>query len=103
MSSALNKVPKEIIHEIITEEFTVEQKIHEILHCLLNEPVTLLKSLFEKAKSKMEMVVTFLALLELIRLKEINAVQKRLFDDIEIVRNKDNMVPVAPVKEPKVE
>ena len=40
------------------------------------------------------MVVTFLAILELIRLKEIKALQKRTFEDIEILRNVDNMVPI---------
>jgi len=94
LSEALNKVPEEVIHEIITEEYTVEQKIHDILHCVIGQSTTSLRSLFEKAKSKIEMVVTFLAILELIRLKEIKAIQKRTFDDIEISRNTDNMVPV---------
>jgi len=93
LSDALNKAPEEILHEIITEEFTVEQKIHDILHCLLEEPQVSLTKLFKAAKSKMEMIVTFLAILELIRLKEIKAVQKRTFEDIEIFRNTDNIVP----------
>jgi hypothetical protein len=42
----------------------------------------------------MEVIVTFMAVLELIRLREIVCVQKRAFEDIEIVRNKAN-VPVA--------
>ncbi len=94
LSDALNKVPEEIIHEIIAEEFTVEQKIHDILHRVLNESSVLLNCLFKEARSKEEMVVTFLAILELIRLKEIKAIQKRTFEDIEIMRNKDNMVPI---------
>lgn len=94
LSDALNKVPEEIIHEIIAEEYTVEQKIHDILHRLLDESKVSLSQLFRKARSKIEMVVTFLAILELIRLKEIKAVQKRTFEDIEILRNKDNMVPI---------
>ena len=98
LSDALNKVPEEIIHEIITEEYTVEQKIHDILHRLLNESKVSLSYLFRAARSKVEMVVTFLAVLELIRLKEINAVQKRTFEDIEILRNTDNMVPIDAVE-----
>lgn len=93
LSSALNKAPEEILHEIITEEFTVEQKIHDILHFLLEKSQISLTNLFKNAKSKMEMIVTFLAILELIRLKEIKAVQKRTFDDIEIFRNTGNIVP----------
>ena len=94
LSEALNKVPEEVIHEIITEEYTVEQKIHDILHCLLDRSRVSLSGLFQTARSKIEMIVTFLAILELIRLKEIKALQKRMFDDIEILRNTDNMVPI---------
>ncbi|MBN1870329.1 MAG: segregation/condensation protein A [Candidatus Omnitrophica bacterium] len=94
LSEALHKVPEEVIHEIVAEEFTVEQKIHDILHCLLNETKISLNRLFGTARSKIEMVVMFMAILELIRLKEIKAIQTRMFEDIEIMRNTDNMVPV---------
>jgi len=96
LTDALKKVPKEIIHQIAKDEFTVDEKIHEILHCLIDQPSVMLKSLFKKARSKMEVIVTFLAILELIRLKEIKITQKKIFDDIEVLRNKDNMVPVDP-------
>jgi len=94
LSEALKKVPEEILHEIIKEEFTIEQKIHDILHGLLEKSSIMLTDLFAEAKSKVEVIVSFLAILELIRLKEIKAVQKRIFSDIEIIRNKDNMIPV---------
>ncbi|OGX39440.1 MAG: hypothetical protein A3G91_03900 [Omnitrophica WOR_2 bacterium RIFCSPLOWO2_12_FULL_50_9] len=94
LTDALKKVPEEVIHEIITEEFTVENKLHDILHLLLNQSSVLLSDLFQRSRSKIEIIVTFLAVLELIRLKEIKAVQKRLFEDIEILRNTDNMVPL---------
>ncbi len=92
-TSALKKFKKETVYEVVREEFTVEQKIHDILHMLLRESPLLLTSFFSDAKSKMEIVVTFMALLELIRLKEIKTVQKRLFADIEVMRNTDNLIP----------
>ena len=92
-TDALKKAPEEVIHEIVKEEFTVEQKIHDILHCLLDKPLVNLRELFEKSKSKPEIIVTFLAILELIRLKEIKVVQRKIFGNIEIHRNKDNMLP----------
>jgi segregation and condensation protein A len=94
LSHALNKAPEEILHEIVTDEYTVEQKIHDILHSLLKCSVLSLMTLFQEAKSRLEIVVIFLAVLELIRLKEIKAVQKRSFEDIQIIRNTDNMLPV---------
>lgn len=94
LSEALKKVPQEVIHEIIKEEYTVERKIHEILHCLLDRPAVVLQELFERSKSKIEMIVTFVAILELIRLKEIKVIQKKMFGAIEVLRNTDNMVPI---------
>jgi segregation and condensation protein A len=94
LSEALRKTPEEVIHEIITEEHTVEQKIHDVLHLLLDKPAVRLNDLFEKSKNKIEVIVTFLAVLELIRLKEVKALQQGPFADIEITRNTDNMVPV---------
>ncbi len=92
--AALKKVPEELLHEIIKEEFTVEQKVANILHSLLDRPTMMLRELFESCRSKVEAIVTFLALLELIRLKEVKIVQKRIFDDIEILRNKENVKPI---------
>lgn len=94
-SKALKEVPKEIFYEVIKDEFTVEQKIHDILHLLLLEPVVLLQDLFNKSKNKLEIIVSFLAVLELIRLKEINIRQKGIFGAIEILRNQKNIIPYA--------
>jgi chromatin segregation and condensation protein Rec8/ScpA/Scc1 (kleisin family) len=49
--------------------------------------------LFGEAKSKMEIIVIFLSILELVRLKEIVCRQTNLFQDIEILRNKENIAP----------
>jgi len=92
-SQVLKDVPKEVFYEVIKDEWTIEQKIHEILHLLLVNPAVQLSGLFQKAKSKIEIVVTFLAILELIRLKEIAARQPGLFQEIEITRNKGNIIP----------
>ena len=92
-SAALEGVPKELFYEVIKDEFTVEEKVHDILHMLLVLSSLRLSELFTKAKNKIEIVVTFLAILELIKLKEIIARQKGLFQEIEIIRNKENIIP----------
>jgi segregation and condensation protein A len=56
-------------------------------------PSIQLSELFRQAKNKLEIIVIFLSLLELIRLKEILARQKDLFGEIEIVRNQQNILP----------
>ena len=92
-SQALKDVPKEVFYEVIKDEFTIEEKVHHILHLLLVTPSLMLSELFGKAKSRIEIIVIFLAILELIRMKEIVARQKSLFQEIEISRNKNNIVP----------
>ena len=92
-SRAVKDVPKELFYEVIKDEFTVEEKIHNILHLLLESPSVKLQDLFAKAKHKVEIVVTFLAILELIKMKEIICFQKELFQEIEIARNKNNIIP----------
>jgi segregation and condensation protein A len=92
-SKALKDVPKEVFYEVIKDEFTIEEKIHQILHNLLEVNSIKLSNLFNNAKNKIEIVVTFLAILELVRMKEIIARQSELFQDIEILRNKNNIVP----------
>jgi len=92
-SQALKDVPKEVFYEVIKDEFTIEEKIHQILHLLLVNASVRLSDLFSQAKNKIEIIVTFLAILELIRMKEIIARQKELFQEIEILRNKENITP----------
>lgn len=92
-SKALEEIPRNIFYEVIKDEFTVEEKIHDILHLLLVEEKMALSGLFGKAKNKLEVIVIFLAILELIRMKEIIALQKGVFEEIEVSRNKGNIIP----------
>ncbi|MBN2830947.1 MAG: segregation/condensation protein A [Candidatus Omnitrophica bacterium] len=92
-SKALKDVPKEVFYEVVKDQFTVEQATHDILHLLLVKSKVKLSELFAKSKNKMDIIVTFLTVLELIRIKEIVARQDQLFEDIEILRNKENIIP----------
>jgi segregation and condensation protein A len=92
-TSAMEEVPKELFYEVIKEEFSIEDKIHKILHLLLVTSSVRLGELFAEAKNKLEIIVTFLSILELIRLKEIAVFQRELFGEIEITRNKENIIP----------
>ena len=92
-SQALKDIPREVFYEVIKDQYTVEQKVHDILHLLLVQTEIKLSELFAKTKSKMEIIVIFLAILELAKLKEIIAHQDVEFQDIIIVRNKENIIP----------
>lgn len=90
----LKDIPKDVFYEVIKDEFTVEGKMHDIFHFLVSRPVVYFSELFEGAKNKFEVVTIFLAVLELIRLREIVAVQERPFEEIKIERNPENIKPI---------
>ncbi|MBI4982001.1 MAG: segregation/condensation protein A [Candidatus Omnitrophica bacterium] len=92
-SSALKDIPKEVFYEVIKDEFSIDQKLHDLLHLLLVRQSVRISELFNKAKNKLEVIVTFLAILELIRMKEAVALQKDLFSEIEVSRNRENIIP----------
>jgi segregation and condensation protein A len=75
---------REDVQEIFGERFSVSEKIDAILQRVgVGAPIRF-SDLFGAVVSRLEVVVTFLALLELIRLKQVRAVQKDIFAEIEI-------------------
>ena len=76
---------KEDLHEIFGENFTVSDKIEWILERTSGGRSLRFSELFARVASRVEIVVTFLALLELIRLKQVRAVQPSVLEEIEIL------------------
>jgi len=74
--------------EVEQEEVTIEQKVTDIRHLLMVHDTIHFSTLFARMPSKMHIIVTFLALLELVRLHEIWLYQKKVFDEIYITRGK---------------
>ncbi len=81
-SVILKEAEKKHILEIEEENITVNDKIVLIKSVLKKNRKVMFSSLFSDAKSKQEMIVTFMALLELIRLKEIIIKQSSHFGEI---------------------
>ncbi len=90
--NAFNKVLKRLdekrenLAEIFEENFTVADKIDLILKMTGTGVALKFTELFSTGSSRSEIVVTFLALLELIRLKQLRCVQPEPFAEIEINR-----------------
>jgi len=75
---------REDLREVFGEHFTVSDKIESILRQVAGGTTLKFSELFAQMASRVEIVVTFLALLELIRLKQVRATQSNPFDEIEI-------------------
>jgi segregation and condensation protein A len=75
---------REDLREIFGEHFTVSEKIDSILQRVSGGVALRFSELFAGVAGRIEIVVTFLALLELIRLKQVRVTQANPFDEIEI-------------------
>ena len=90
-SKALKNMPKDVFREVLRDEFSIEGKIHDLLHILLKKIKISLDELFRAAKNKTEIIATFLAVLELIRQKEIIITQTGLFKEIFVMLNQERI------------
>ncbi|MCI0748271.1 MAG: segregation/condensation protein A [Verrucomicrobia subdivision 3 bacterium] len=89
--NAVNAVLKRIneredLRDIFEDKWTVSEKIEELRRLLLEHETIRFSELFARAESRYEVVVIFLALLELIRLKQFVCSQAEQFGEIEISR-----------------
>jgi segregation and condensation protein A len=75
---------REELQEIFTENFTVSDKLEAIMRRVAAGVALKFSELFAATASRVEIVVTFLALLELIRLRQVRATQVNAFEEIEI-------------------
>jgi len=83
-NEVLKKARPEEIGQIFTDRFTVADQIDMILRVIRRERRVRFMQLFGPTASRPEIICTFLALLELIRLRQLTASQKDRFGDIYI-------------------
>ena len=77
------------VMEVAQEDVTVEQKLADIRARFLVHDKLLFSSFFAEARCKRHLIVTFLALLEMVRLREVLLYQKKAFDEIQITKWKE--------------
>ena len=76
---------KQIVIEIESEGVTVKEKIDEIRRLLKVQSEFLFSIFFERKLSRLHLVMTLFALLELVRLSEIRLLQQGMFEDIRVL------------------
>jgi len=83
--------------EIFEDKWSVSEKIEFVRNIIAERGAVKFSQLFEQAANRAEVICTFLALLELIRLKQLACAQSEAFDEIEICRA--SSIAPAPVAE----
>ena len=86
---------REDLRDIFEDKWSVSEKIETLRTLILERSRMRFSELFAGATSRTEVVVTFLALLELIRLHVIQCTQGEHFGEIDIVRAPEPETPEA--------
>ena len=84
LKRVIDRLPKNTFHEVTLDKITVREKMTLLLDRLRRQPGLLFEELFEEAKTRMEVVVTFLAMLELVKVRAIRISQDDLTGPIRI-------------------
>jgi segregation and condensation protein A len=85
------------LRDIFDDKWTVSEKIEQVMKALTERGRVTFSELFAQAASRSEVVCTFLALLELIRMKQLVCLQPEPFAEIEITRSEKEALGSSPL------
>lgn len=91
LSRVLNYVDSQKFHEVVRETWSVEEKSQDVLERLRDKPYLDVTDLFKRCVHKLELIVVFLALLDLCRQNKIRIRQSANFQDIHVFKSEEQL------------
>ena len=85
LNRVMARVPEASVYEVQAETWSVEEKLSLIATAVAEQGSVSFTDLLMRCRARAEMVVTFVALLELVKLGEVGIVQGEAFGDILLV------------------
>ncbi|HHV62193.1 MAG TPA: segregation/condensation protein A [Firmicutes bacterium] len=82
LREVLDADPEEALRHIPFEDMSIEDKMEEVMAQVEKKGVTTFRDLFSPYSTRLEIIATFLAILELIRLMKLNVSQEERFGKI---------------------
>jgi segregation and condensation protein A len=99
LDRVMRRLPETQVYEVQGDPYDVEDKIALINRIVAEEGSVLFTTLMLRCRARAEMIVTFIALLELVKLGQVVIVQAETFGDISIVaREPEELESHAPVE-----
>lgn len=80
----IDRLPNDTAHEVTLDKITVREKMTLLLDKLRAQGNIFFEALFAEVRTRMEVVVTFLAMLELVKVRAVRIVQEQLAGPIMI-------------------
>ncbi len=84
LKRVIDRLPKDNAHEVTLDKITVREKMTLLLEALRQRQSVTFESLFSEVKSRMGVIVTFLAMLELVKVRAIRIFQEEMAGPIVI-------------------
>ena len=81
----LARLPAAAVHQVAADTISIADRTNEVLALILDRNKVLFDELFDERSSREFLVVTFLAILELCRLRMLNIIQEERFGSILLV------------------
>lgn len=85
LNRVLSRVPDPVVYEVQADVYDVEDKMSLIASTVAEHGSVSFAALLMRCRARAEMIVTFMALLELIKLGQVGVVQAEAFGEIQIV------------------
>ena len=96
LQRVMARKPERQVYAVETEGYDIEEKMSLLARTVAEEGRLLFSDIMRNARARMEIIVTFMALLELIKLGTVSCVQESNFADILILpRLPERVVPDA--------
>jgi len=76
LRAVLKRAQPEAVHEVVTDRISLRDRVRGLLHALSVARTIEFESLFDDATTRVEIIVTFLALLELMKMGAVRAMQE---------------------------
>jgi len=82
----LKAVPTEGIHEVFEDIISIEERMHQLKELVIAKEKISFFQIFEGNRTKQQVVVTFMAILEIVKQKIAKILQEKAHGDIFIER-----------------
>ena len=101
----IDRLPKDVFHQVELEKITVREKMTLLLDILRTQGRIFFEEVFNEAKTRMDVVVTFLAMLELVKVRAVRIFQEELTGPIiiEAAASMEQAAELANAEEPEEE
>ena len=97
-SDILRRIPKKLYHEVTADRISITDRIYQILSLLKEKEAISLSDLLPDPLTRFDVVITFIALLEMARLKMVRVYQEDRFGSLYLQRAMETLSPEENIK-----